>query len=196
MFIAKPAAKAGLDVLGTISGSLIAQHGAGNNFFQGNVGIGKAPTTKLEVVGTVSGSIIRGTTLSGNVVRANALSHRFLSMEVFASGSTITTGSGKVFLTVPDSMSGYYLSSAWVSVGTGGYTNSTTIQIRNAEKGFRKLFSTPLTLDDRRYGSGQSVINTSNRSVGGFDRLFVDVPSVATTPPKAPMVLVLKFLLP
>ncbi len=50
--------KVRLDVLGTISGSLITQHGGGNNFFQGNVGIGKSPTVKLEVAGTISGALI------------------------------------------------------------------------------------------------------------------------------------------
>lgn len=196
MFIAKPSAKARLDVQGTISGALITQNGAGNNFFAGNVGIGKTPTTKLEVVGTISGSIIRGTTLSGNVIRGGQFSQRQLSMEIFASGSTITTGSGKAFMTVPWSMSGYLLSRAWVSVGTGGYTGSTSVQVRNAEKGFRKLFSTPLTVDDRRYGSGQVVINASNRDVGAFDRLFFDIPSVATTAPKSPLVILLDFYKP
>lgn len=196
MFIAKPAAKARLDVLGTISGSLISQHGAGNNFFQGNVGIGKTPTTKLEVVGTISGSILRGTTLSGNVIRGGQFSQRQLSMEIFASGSTITTGSGKAFMTVPWSMSGYNLSRAWVSVGTGGYTGSTSVQVRNAEKGFRKLFSTPLTLDDRRFGSGQVVISATNRDVGGLDRLFFDIPTVTTTAAKSPMVILLDFYKP
>jgi len=198
LFIGKPALSTNtkLDVLGTISGALITQHGAGNNFFAGNVGIGKTPTTKLEVVGTISGSIVRATTLSGNVIRGGQFSQRQLSMEIFASGSTITTGSGKAFMTVPWSMSGYLLSRAWVSVGTGGYTGSTSVQVRNAEKGFRKLFSTPLTLDDRRFGSGQVVIDSNTREVGALDRLFFDIPTVTTTAPKSPMVILLDFYKP
>lgn len=198
LFIGKPALSTNtkLDVLGTISGALITQHGAGNNFFAGNVGIGKTPTTKLEVVGTISGSTVRATTLSGNVIRGGQFSQRQLSMEIFASGSTITTGSGKAFMTVPWSMSGYLLSRAWVSVGTGGYTGSTSVQVRNAEKGFRKLFSTPLTLDDRRFGSGQVVIDSNTREVGALDRLFFDIPTVTTTAPKSPMVILLDFYKP
>jgi hypothetical protein len=45
--------KAKLDVLGTISGSLVTQNGAGNNYFRGNLGIGTAaPSTKLHVLNT------------------------------------------------------------------------------------------------------------------------------------------------
>ena len=161
------------------------------------IGIGtRTPKTTVEVMGTVSGSTVIGTTISGSTLKAGRITPRYLSTEIFASGSTITTGSGKVMLTIPDTMSGYKLSSAWVSVGTGGYTNSTTVQIRDAEKGFRKLFSTALTIDDRRYGSGQVVIDTAKNDVGAFDRLFVDIPNVTTTAPKSPMVLVLKFFLP
>lgn len=202
LFIGKPALSTNtkLDVLGTISGALITQHGAGNNFFAGNVGIGKTPTTKLEVVGTISGSIIRGTTLSGNVIRGNQFSHRYLATEVFASGSTIATGSGKVMLTVPDSMSGYFLETAHLSVGSAGTTNTTSIQIRNLAKAARKFFSTVVSIDSGETGSDTAAaayaITAANRDVGAYDRLMIDVPSVSSTPPKGPMVIMLRFYKP
>ncbi len=45
-------AKAQLDVIGTISGSLITQNGAGNNYFSGNLGVGTVgPESKVQISG-------------------------------------------------------------------------------------------------------------------------------------------------
>lgn len=49
------------DVVGTISGSLVTQNGAGTNYFRGNLGIGTASVdtgVSLEVVGTASGRVL------------------------------------------------------------------------------------------------------------------------------------------
>ena len=200
LFVGKPSAKAKLDVLGTISGSLIAQYGAANNFFAGSLGLGKTPTTKLEVVGTISGSLIKGTTISGSLVRAEQLSKRRFELVVFATGSTITTGSGKLFFTIPDDMSGYLLETAHLAVGKAGVTNTTSVQIRDPEKNYRKMFSTVLSIDSTESGSNTAatpyVINASNRDVGSYDRLMIDIPQVSTTAPKGGMVLTLKFFKP
>jgi hypothetical protein len=54
--IGTTAPKAKLDVLGTISGSLITQNGAGSNYFMGNVGINDTtPDASLEVVNDGTG---------------------------------------------------------------------------------------------------------------------------------------------
>lgn len=57
--IGTTAPKAKLDVLGTISGSLITQNGTGNNYFMGNVGIGtSSPSQKFHVKGNVENGVI------------------------------------------------------------------------------------------------------------------------------------------
>ncbi len=57
--IGKTVAATKLEVVGTISGSLITQNGAGNNYLMGNVGIGTtAPKALLDVAGTMSGKIL------------------------------------------------------------------------------------------------------------------------------------------
>ena len=54
--------KADLDVVGTISGSLVTQNGAGNNSFMGNVGIGATTAkAKLSVNGVMSGVTLYAT---------------------------------------------------------------------------------------------------------------------------------------
>lgn len=67
--IGKATGKAKFEVLGTISGSLITQNGAGNNSFKGNVGIGTTtPNIGLEVVGKVAigDSVTSALLASGN----------------------------------------------------------------------------------------------------------------------------------
>lgn len=53
--IGTTAPKAKLDVVGTISGSLITQNGAGNNYFLGNVGIGTTAPSALLSLGPAGG---------------------------------------------------------------------------------------------------------------------------------------------
>lgn len=148
----------------------------------------------LVVEGTASGSLFRGTTMSGTFVRAREFWPRQVAFYIFGSGSTVATGSGKSMLTIGDiSLSGSYIKSAHLSVGTAGTTNTTTLQLRNANKNSCKVFSTPVSIDSTEVGSDTAatpyVINTSCRSVGAYHRFFADIPSVSTTVPKGDMIL-------
>ena|GEM_PF-3306411 len=108
--VSKPKTK--LEVVGTISGALITQNGAGNNYFMGNTAIGKTSAhTKLDVLGTISGSalVINGTaTFNGAVTFASTAQYtgnvgikttpNNAELEVLGaiSGTTLSVGGGKL----------------------------------------------------------------------------------------------------
>lgn len=95
----------GLEVIGTISGSLITSNGLGNNYLRGNLGIGGefSPTAQLEVWGTMSGSGLF--TLTG---------YRNCTLKTSATGSVIcgvdntggAGGGGNFVLKSGDTMTG------------------------------------------------------------------------------------------
>lgn len=186
--------RANLMEMTTTGGTLLAKFGSGGELVIG--GTGSKVGLKAEIYGTLSGATLRGTTLSGNVVRAQFLSPRNIGTIAVASGSTVATGSGKTFIPVPTSMSGYYLSGAEATVMVAGATNSTTIQIRNANKANCKMLSTPITIPSGSTGDNSTaVVNSSCREVGAMHRLLVDIPDVSTTAPKV-LSVVLTFYKP
>jgi hypothetical protein len=155
----------------------------------------------LTVEGTTSGSLFIANTSSSAMLRYRAMSPYRVQLEVFASGSTVKVGSGMMMFTVADpNMSGAYLKSAHLSVQTAGVTNTTSIQIRNAAKGNRKFFSTPISIDSGETGSDTAaaayVIDAANKDIGAYDRLLIDLPSVSTTAPKGSVQLFLEFYKP
>lgn len=182
-----PTATPLINVLGTLSGSLITLS-SGTSYTRGSWAVGGTTVksnVQSEVYGTLSGSTVKGTTLSGNTVRLQYLSPRLVGAIVVASGSTIATGSGKSYLPIPTTASGYNITNAECTVMVSGTTNSTTVQMRNLNKGNRKIFSTPITITSGSTADdGTYVINSANRDVGGKDRLAFDFPSVSTTAPK------------
>ncbi len=150
--------------------------------------------------GTMTGNLISTATISGATLRGTPGTAR-IAVEIFSTGSTITTGSGKMMLTLSDpAMSGSYLKSAHLSVQTAGTTNATSVQIRDASKANRKIFSTPISIDSAENGSDTAatpyVISTVNRDFGAYDRLIIDVATISTTPPKGSMQLFLEFYKP
>jgi hypothetical protein len=167
---------------------------------QDRIGIGTAaPKTKLNVQGTVSGATIQANVLSGYLLRYDQRSPVKMQVELFSSGSTITTGSGKMMLTIADAtMSGYVLKGAHLSVQTAGTTNTTSVQIRNASKGNRKMFSTVISIDSAENGSDTAATPyvITNADVGAYDRLIFDVPAVSTTAPRGSLQLYLEFFKP
>lgn len=159
--------------------------------------------TTLKILGTMSGNIIhaekglsssgnlivRGT-ISGSYVRTGVLSASPVTVELIptGSGTSITTGSGRLRYVVPKTMSGFVLYDAQFTVDTAGTTNVTSMQIRNVMKGSRKFFSTPLSIDSTELSSETAatpfVISTTNRDVSGGDYLYIDFPAVSSTAPK------------
>lgn len=179
----------GLNVKQTISGSIV------------HASLALTSSGNITAERTISGALVTSTTVSGSVIRFNQLSVRKLHYELFATGSTIATGSGKMMISISDpTMTGYILKTAHLVVQTAGTTNTTSVQIRNNTRGNCKLFSTVISIDSAEVGSDTAatpyVINSSCAQVGGYDRLLVDLQSVSTTAPKGSMQLHLEYFKP
>jgi mucin-19 len=68
--------------------------GTAQNYFEGNVGIGKSPTTKLDVSGTITGtavSVTDGTFTSATVTNLNSTSANITTLTGTTFGTTATT---------------------------------------------------------------------------------------------------------
>jgi len=149
--------------------------------------------------GTLSGAVLIVRTASGNTVRANWYSPGKLGGIVIGSGSTVATGSGKTFFPVPKSLSGFLLFDAQMEVMVAGTTNVTSLQVRNLNQASCKMFTTVISIDSAETSSTTAatpfVVNGSCKSVGGGERLAIDVPGVSTTVPKV-VTLILYFYKP
>lgn len=174
-------------IVGAFSGAQIQIQGLAS-YILGTVGLGRSAIAhagdQVEVQGTFSGGLLIGSTISGSVLRVgSAPSPSCWSMELFASGSTVATGSGKLFFPFPYTMSGYSFTEAIATTMVSGTTNSTTIQLRNADKGNQKIFGTPVTITTGTTKSDNTRTFT-NPLASANDRILVDIPAVSTTPPK------------
>lgn len=144
------------------------------------VGIGTStPESKFEVAGTISGS---------SVISLTAVSPLHLSAQWTESGSSVTTGTGKVIFQVPVTASGYNVVGGYVTFRTAGTTNPTRFSLINLDKGNRHIFTTPISVDSGETSSltaaSAFAVNATNDDVGGGDRLSFNVNSVSTTAPK------------
>lgn len=137
-----------------------------------------APKATLDIAGSVSGQTVFGRRCPQPI-----------SIELTASGTALTTGSGKLTFLVPRYLSGYSLAYARFSVDQAGTTGLTRIGIRNVEKGKRQLFSTNPSIDSGDTNSVEqasiaTVINTANDDVGGGEHLSFDLLQTQTTAAK------------
>lgn len=197
----------------SVSGSILSggvEVGGGSEFGTGNVlaagdpryvnTAGDTMTGKL-TVNLASGNLAIDVkqTISGATVVAQQLSPRQIAVEFSGSGTDILTGSGKVGIPIPRSMSGFNLTNVYFQVFTAGTTNATSFHIRNVTKGNRKFLSTPASIDSGETSTATAatpyVINTSNDDVSGNDLIMLDISTVSTTAPKGG-VMMLEFSKP
>lgn len=167
---------------GVASGGVLKAAG-GNVLARGN---------DLQVLRTISGShlhAVNGISASGSVVAESALSGAYVHAKrcpiemsvanVTASGTAITTGTGKVVIPIPWSMSGYSLSQFEASVGVKGTTGLQRMSLQNFTKGSRQMLSTNPSIDtgetSTRTAATAHVINTAADDVAGGDRLSFSV---------------------
>lgn len=197
---------AALKVVGSISGTtlIISRNGSfsgslvivGNETVRGTssgniIHAEKTLTSSgtITAEGTISGSVVVGRQLSGALLKAKNISPLVIPVIITGTGTSVpSTGSGKIRITVPDTASGFLLYKGVITVDKAGVTNTTCVQVRDLQKGKRKMFSTPPTIDSTESGSVTGatpyVVNAANADVGGGDYLYVDICGVSTTAPK------------
>ncbi len=141
------------------------------------IGINKTdPRTTLDVNGTISGSTIEANTLSGIVIRSQyAISPTCIPFILFGTGTAMTTGSGKVRMQLPYTMSGARLGLIKIFSDYSGVGGTASIQIRN----------TVPSIDTSESGSTTAatpyVINTANNDISLDDIVYMDVVSIHST---------------
>lgn len=120
------------------------------------------------------------------------------SIYVVDGASSLTTGDGKYYFTVPPCINGMNLVSVHARVVTAGTTNTTDIQIANVTDS-TDMLSTKLTIDTGETGSDTAataaVIDTTKDDVATNDLLRIDIDAVSTTAPKG-LIVRLGFALP
>lgn len=157
-------------------------------------------TVSARTVLVSSGALaVKGTsrlqgTLSGNLIRGT-VSCASLGM-IYNSGSLVLGSGANISATfpIPAIYSGWLLTSPQADVDTSGTTNATKVTIRQPDKAWRYMLSTPISIDSATKTSLKSstppVVNASQRDVGAGESLSVDVVALSTTAPKNLKVLI------
>lgn len=114
---------------------------------------------------------------------------------VFDFTTSVATGDGKAYVTIPTKLNGMNLDKVHARVITAGTTGTTDIQIHNVTDTVDML-STKLTIDSGETGSDTAataaVIDTTKDDVATNDLLRIDIDAVSTTAPKG-LILRLEF---
>jgi len=122
------------------------------------------------------------------------LGYRVIEVVVFDSGTDVTTGDGKAYVTIPSNMAGMNLVRAQATVVTAGTTNATTVMIHNLTDTVDML-SGAISIASAGVAGTVGTINTSTDDVTTNDRIRIDVDSVSTTAPKG-LTVIMEFQLP
>ena len=117
-----------------------------------------------------------------------------LSVQLFDGATDVTTGDGKAYITIPESLNGMNLVRAQATVVTSGTTNATTVMIHNKTDA-QDMLSGAISIASGGTVGTVGTVNTTYDDVATNDVLRIDVDSVSTTAPKGLMV-VLEFRLP
>ena len=178
---------------------------------------GDTMTGSLTVHGTISGAILSGTTLhvvdgifdnsvtvqgtlSGTVITARP-KIRAISAEITASGTALTTGSGKAMVPIGAELDGYNVIGVEVCVGTPGITGSTEVQIRRIRSAAEvHIFSTAAAVETTEQcaftSATKGTVNTANDDMAVGDILELDVPSISSGTAPTGLTITIRFELP
>jgi len=108
---------------------------------------------------------------------------RQLIIKVIGDGDSLTTGDGKMYLTIPAILNGWNLTAVAACVYTVSSSGTPTVQIHNATDS-QDMLSTLITIDASEYSSYTAttppVIDTTYDDVATGDRLRIDVDVAGT----------------
>jgi hypothetical protein len=161
-----------------------------------------SPVLNTGITGTAIASSANITTGTDNtlIVTPDGLAgstifgRKAVSIQCFEGATNVSTGNGKAYLTIPESLNGMNLVRAQATVVTAGTTNATTVMIHNKTDA-NDMLSGAISIASAGTVGTVGTINTSFDDVATNDVLRIDVDSVSTTPPQGLMV-VLEFQLP
>lgn len=171
-----------------------------------NKDISNANNTYRTASATVTGAVELATTAETNTgtdttraLTADGLAGSYagtksLSVQVFDGATDVTTGDGKAYVTIPESLNGMNLVRAQATVVTAGTTNATTVMIHNLTDASDMLSGAISIASGGTVGTVGTISGTED-DVATNDILRIDVDSVSTTAPTGLMV-VLEFRLP
>lgn len=122
----------------------------------------------------------------------NELNNKATQFLVFAPTSTVSTGPGKLYFIIPDTLNGLNLIRAQAAVITAGTTNSTDIMIHNLTDGNDMLSGAGIVIASGATIGTPATINTSFDDVATDDIIRIDVDAVSDTAPLG-LIVVLTF---
>lgn len=122
---------------------------------------------------------------------------KVISLKVLADATALTTGDGKMLLTIPAELNGYNLTGAHAAVYTASSSGLPTVQLHNLTD-TADMLTTPITIDEGELNSYDAttapVIDATHDDVATGDRLRVDVDVAGTG--TAGLEIILTFALP
>lgn len=123
---------------------------------------------------------------------------KVVGIQVFGSGTDVTTGDGAAFYRIPLELNGMNLIGVAISAYTAGTTGTTDVQIRNKTQ-TADILSTKLTIDsgetDSSTAATAAVIDTSEDDVATGDIIAIDIDATSTTKAKG-LYIEMRFQLP
>jgi hypothetical protein len=119
-----------------------------------------------------------------------------VTIDVFDSGTAVSTGDGTIGYVIPASMNGMNLINAVAAVNDKGITGATDVMVRRRRAGTNAdMLSTPITIGDEFFATDE-VIDTTNDDVATGDIIYIDVDTIHSGTAPNGLSVTLEFRLP
>lgn len=166
---------------------------AANTFIIGD-GSGAPTTTTAAAASDINTGTDATKPLTADALAGSVMGTKVVEITVVDTTVNVSTGDGKAYWTVPESMNGMNLVRAQATVVTAGTTNATTIMVHNLTQA-ADMLSGAISIASAGVAGTVGTIDTGNDDVATDDRIRIDVDSVSTTAPKG-LTVILEFRLP